>query len=210
MKTIKLFLGIFTIGVLFVALSNRAYSQEWYSAVTYQVSFPTGDSKDFANENPSWRGVGLDFRKSINWNTTFGLSFGWNVFHERTNETVQLQTDNPGAVTGLQDRYLNFFPIMANAHRYFGQRGSIRPYLGVNAGGMITLQRFEIGIIALQKDPWVWAAAPEIGFVIPFQSGATMLINGKYNYAFTGTSVVGGDINHSYFSIGIGFAWSQY
>lgn len=209
MKTMKLLLGIFIIGVLFIALSTRAYSQQWYSAATYQVSFPSGDTKDFAN-GTSWRGVGLDFRKSLNWNTTVGFFFGWNVFHERINGTIQLKTDNPGAVTGLQDRYINSFPIMVNVHRYLGERGSIRPYLGVNAGGFIMLQRFEIGVLALQKDQWQWGFAPEIGFLIPLQSGATLFVNGKYNYAFTGASVLGGDIRHSYFNLNIGFAWSQF
>jgi hypothetical protein len=210
MKITKFLWGLLIIAVLFFAVSGTGFSQEWFTGLTYQVSFPSGDTKDFTNKT-SWRGVGLDFRKALNWNTTAGIFFGWNVFHERTDKTLDFTTENgnPGAVTGLQDRYLNSFPIMLNVHRYFGQRGGARPYLGLNAGGFIMLQRFEIGIIALQKDQWQWGIAPEIGVAIPLQSGATLFFNGKYNYSFTKSSLVN-DSRFSYFSLNLGFAWSNY
>ena len=72
------------------------------------------------------------------------------------------------------------------------------------------LQRFSIGIRTLEDDQWQWGIAPEVGFIAPLSRSSTLIVSGKYNYAFSGESPLGGDINHQYWSIGIGFAWSQY
>lgn len=205
----KFILKILLISSLFLIFSNQAFAQDWFGSVTYQISMPAGDTKDFIDET-SYRGFGLDYRKIIYPNTSVGFSTGWNVFHERINETVQLKTENPGAITGLQDRTINAFPIMLSAHQYFGRKKSIRPYIGLNAGGFIMMQRFDIGIFSFEEDQWQWGIAPEIGVVVPLKGASNLIVNVKYNYAFTGDSPIGGDINHEYWTIGIGFAWSQY
>jgi len=206
MKTTSFIFTVLFTAAWTLALLNQGMAQEWYTGLTYQMSFPAGDTKDFTNQT-SFRGIGLDFRKAIDSGTSVGLFFGWNVFHERTSETIELQTNTPGAITGTQDRYLNAFPMMLTAHRYFGQEGGIRPYLGLGGGGFLMVQRLDIGVLSLQNEPWEWGIAPEVGFVVPLQSGAMILVNGKYNYAFTGQSIGNTDINHSYWGLNIGFAW---
>ena len=185
-----------------------AQKHNWFGAATYQISLPVGDTKDFTNST-SFRGVGLDFRYTIEKSTTVGLAFGWNVFNERKTETAQLEGENPGAVTGTQDRFLNAFPIMANVHYYFGERRGIRPYVGLNAGGYYMLQRFEIGIVGLNEDRWEWGIAPEAGVIFPVERGFAIMVNAKYNYAFTGKSPLGTDIKHSYVGLNVGFVWRQ-
>jgi hypothetical protein len=190
-----------------LALTGPGMAQDWYGALTYQISFPLGDTKDFVSP-VSYRGFGLDFRKAISNEITAGMVFGWNIFYENTNRTIQLEnTERPGAVTGEQNRYLFSFPIMINAHKYFGHARSFRPYAGVCFGGYVLLQRLEIGILALEDTPWEWGVAPEVGFVLPTGGGSLLLVSGKYNYAFTGETVVGKDINHSYISLNLGIAW---
>lgn len=176
-----------------------------FGAATYEIAFPTGDAKKFTDAT-SFRGFGLDFRKVVKPATTVGLFFGWNVFHERLSGTFPLRL---GAVTGVQDRYINAFPIMLNAHRYFGQEGGARPYAGLNAGGFIVAQRFDLGLTSLQKDGWEWGVAPEAGVVIPFNSGTKFLINGKFNYAFTGESITGNDFKLAYWGLNAGFVWER-
>jgi hypothetical protein len=207
MKIIKLkFWQMFAVFALALLMFGTGYSQkeQWYGAFTYSVSFPSGDTKTFTDEI-SWRGIGLDYRYMIDRTYSVGLFFGWNVFYERA-ENKTTQTEN-GAVTGTSDRYINAFPIMANIHYYFGQRKSIRPYVGLNAGGYIMLQRFEIGIFAWQKDQWQWGVAPEAGVVIPVERDFGIMLNGKFNYAFTGQDVFGRDINNSYWQVNAGFVW---
>ena len=90
MKFSKIFYWLFLVLVYFLILQNQGYAQKWYGAATYQISFPTGDTKNFTN-NTSFRGVGLDFRYTIQKSTTVGIAFGWNVFYERTDETFELK-----------------------------------------------------------------------------------------------------------------------
>lgn len=182
-------------------------AQDWVSSITYQISIPAGDTKQFTDDI-SFRGFAMDFRKQVDKSATVGLLLGWNVFYQRVTQTTELETENPVAITGVQDRTLNAFPLMLNAHYYFGSDNKF--YAGLNAGGYYMLQRFDIGIYRFQNDEWQWGIIPEIGFMTPLSGGSTLIINAKYNYTFTGESPLGGDINHQYWSIGIGWAWSQY
>ena len=207
MKIIKLkYWQMSAVFVLVLLMFGTGYSQkeQWYGAFTYSVSIPTGDTKSFVEEI-SWRGIGLDYRYMIDRTYSVGLNFGWNVFYERA-ENKTTQTEN-GAVTGTSDRTINAFPIMANIHYYFGERKSIRPYVGLNAGGFFMNQRFEIGVFAWERDSWEWGIAPEAGVVIPVERDFGIILNGKYNYALTGEDVFETTINHTYWQINAGFVW---
>jgi hypothetical protein len=206
MKLIKTkFWQMFAVFALVILMFGTSYSQkeQWFGALTYSVSIPSGDTKTFVDEI-SWRGVGLDYRYLIDRQYSVGLFFGWNVFYQRTNKTTEIEN---GAVTGTSDRYLNFFPIMANIHYYFGERKSVRPYVGLNAGGYYVNQRFAIGVFLWEDDSWQWAIAPEAGVAIPVERDFGILLNGKYNYAFTGQSVFGTDVNNSFWQVNVGVIW---
>jgi hypothetical protein len=207
MKIIKLkFLQIFAVLTLVLIMAGTGYSQkeQWFGSLTYSISIPAGDTKSFVEEI-SWRGIGLDYRYMIDRTYSVGLNLGWNIFYERA-ENKTTQTEN-GAVTGTSDRYLNFFPVMANIHYYFGERKSVRPYVGLNAGGYYVNQRFAIGVFLWEDDSWQWGIAPEAGVAIPVERDFGILLNGKYNYAFTGESVFGTDVNNSYWQVNVGFIW---
>lgn len=195
-----------TAGALLGASVPAARAQDWYGAATWQISFPTGDTKEFVDET-SFGGMGLDFRKVVAPNTTAGFMAGWNIFHERRDAT---ETINNVTVTGTQDRYINSFPIMVNAHRYFGERRSWRPYLGLNAGAIVVIRTFGVGVYAAEEDSWDWGIAPEVGLVIPMQSGAGFLINARYNWSPTHQDLAGEDEDLTYWGLNIGFVWEQY
>ena len=208
MKFSKILYALIVLAICFIIPQKQMFAQNWYGAATYQISFPIGDTEDFTG-NTSFRGIGLDFRYTIAKSTTVGITLGWNVFNERTYGSVETGTENPGVVTGTFDRYLNSFPIMANVHYYLGKKGEIRPYAGLNGGVYRMLQRASIGIVTLQNDRWDWGIAPEIGVIIPIDRELAFMVNGKYNYTFTGESVGGADINHSYASLNLGLVWRQ-
>jgi hypothetical protein len=209
MKSTSKYLWIVFAAVYFLAIFGSGLAQDWSSTVSYQISFPSGDTKQFTGET-SFRGVGLDFRKEIAPATSIGLFFGWNVFYERTGETIEIQTKHPGAVTGTQDRFLNAFPIMLSIQRFFGKAGGLQPYAALNAGGFIMMQELGIGISLFENNEWQWGGAPELGLMVPVDRNTAIIISGKYNYAFSGESAVGTDVNHSYWALGIGFSWSGY
>ncbi len=193
-------------GFVLLVSSPAARAQDWFGAATWQVSFPTSDTKNFVDA-VSFRGVGLDFRKVVRPATTAGLALGWNVFHQRVTGTYEIKN---GAVTGTQDRYINSFPIMAGVHRYFGERGGPRPYVGLNAGAMVIIRTFAVGVFSTEEDSWDWGVAPEVGVIIPTQTGAALMINGRYNWSFTHQNLLDQDEDLTYWGINVGFVWEQY
>jgi hypothetical protein len=198
------FLGFALWSLVFISTGHAQFWGDSYSAVTYNMGLPVGDTKDFTSPY-SWRGIGLEFRKMNSANTSIGLSLGWNVFHEETNETIEF-VEVSGHVTGNQDRSINAFPLMVGFQYYLGQDGGARPYLGLSGPGFYMIERLDIGVVSLQDDGWNWGVAPEIGFLVPLQSGATLLLNARYNYAFEGY----GRGPYSYIGFNVGFAWSSY
>jgi hypothetical protein len=191
--------------VLFGSVGS-ARAQDWYGAATWQISFPTGDTKEFVDET-SFAGFGLDFRKVVKPSTTAGFAFGWNVFHERRDGT---ETINNVSFTGTQDRTINSFPIMVGVHRYFGEERGTRPYVGLNAGGIVIIRTFAVGVYSTEEDSWDWGIAPEVGIVIPSRGGAGFLINARYNWSFTSQDLSGADEDLTYWGLNVGFVWEQY
>ena len=99
--------------------------------VTYTTALPTGSTKDYIGEF-SWRGITFEPGKFVRDNVSVGLSLGWTVFNEVTDEAVDIS--EAVAAQGKQYRYLNAFQVMGQVllHRNNPRGGSV--YLGVNAG----------------------------------------------------------------------------
>lgn len=185
---------------------TTGYSQgQQFSSLTYSVSIPTGDTKEFIDE-VSWRGLGFDYRYMFKRNLSVGFSTGWNLLYQDNRELTQL-TDPPGAIYSKQYKLISSIPVMASIHYYFGKRRSIRPYVGVSAGGFIMRQYLEISLFLWENNEWQWGMAPEAGVLIPVDRDMSIIVNGKYNYAFTGESVMGTSINNAYWGINVGVAW---
>src|SRR5689334_20906160 len=63
---------------------GSAFGQTW-TALTYQPAQPLGNTQDFA-DNFAWRGIGLDFKKQVREKVALGISLGWQVFENQTDE----------------------------------------------------------------------------------------------------------------------------
>ena len=191
--------------VLFITMAVSLSAQRYMTVLSYNTALATGNTGDFVS-NFSWRGFAIEGRRFVQKNISVGINFGWNIFDEKNGETIQLEN---GAVSGTQIRYLNSFPIMVNAHYYFGNKRNFRGFLGLNVGTYAINQRFDIGIWTINNDNWHFGVAPEIGFIIPAGRQTSVIFSVKYNYAFSaGTSLMGKDSNdHSYigFNLGLGF-----
>jgi len=187
-------------------LHTPSHAQDWFGIATWNMSFPTGDTKDFVDES-SFRGFGLEFRKEFRPATTFGIMGSWEVFHQRAYGSVEVGN---ATFTGSQDRYINSFPIMIGLHRYLGVEGGTRPYVGLNAGGFIVIQTLRLGLAEIEDDTWDWGIMPEAGFVMPIERGAAFIANVRYSWAFTGDNLAGQDTDMTYWGIRVGFVWEQY
>jgi outer membrane protein W len=184
---------------LTLLLSGEGRAQEWLWGAEYMVSSSTGETKDFVNDF-SWRNFGIEGRNMVEDNVSVGLYFGWNVFAEKTDSLIQF--DEATAVSGVQFRYINAFPIMATAHYYFGRRRSVRPYVGAGVGTYYAENRLEIGLVAFQTKNWHLGVAPEVGLLIPVNWDVRAMLNVRYNYGLKA-----GGTKLSYFTFGFGIGW---
>jgi len=172
--------------------------------VTYDVSVPMGDTKDFIGET-SFRGYSIDGRAFINGNVTLGGSWTWNIFHS-TEQDITTEIGNI-TVTGNHYNYGNYMPIMFNTHYYFGTDGGIRPFIGTGIGTIWKEERKNIGTYNVIFDnAWQFGFTPEIGAFIPVGTGAMFFVHAKYTYGISTSELS----TTSYLSFGIGLAWENF
>jgi len=197
---------------ILILIITTSVSAQSLGSITYNVSIPTGNLNDYIDE-VSWRGFGIEGRWFQNRNLSFGLSFAWTVFNQRVSDPIQIVQNGVSAtVTGTQVRVVNSLPILATAHFYTGKRrDQYRFYFGTGVGMYYIKQRLEIGLVAFETDNWHFGLAPEAGVLISLNRDLTMIVNGKYNYAFSsGEALGGGDNQIDYWGINIGFVWQSY
>jgi outer membrane protein W len=175
-------------------------AQSWW-AVTYAPSVPLSNTKTFA-DNASWRGINVEYKKAIKENVTAGLSFGWHVFDEQTDEVVSAFGVD---ISGDQFRYVNSFPMLLNVSYFLGKTGGIRPFIGADAGVYIMEHRLDVGLYTIHETNAHIGFAPEAGFAIPVRPNMSLLVTGRYNYALSAGNVD----DQQYLNFGVGFAWNQ-
>ena len=184
--------------LLVIICSVAVQAQSSFFGITYDVSIPTGDTEKYVN-GVQWRGFGLEGRWYTSKNITLGFAWDWNVFHESSLETAELET---GAVTGNQNRTINAFPFLFTAHYYLKGGSFVQPYFGIGAGTYLVKKRLDVGIFTLEEEKWHFGLAPEIGFLFPMDLGFNLQVKLRYNYV-----IKNGDAEaESYLGINVGFA----
>jgi len=195
------------VAILVLLAAGSAFGQNKITALHYNISIPGSQTSDYINE-VSWLGIGFDGRWFVSPDRpiTLGISLGWQVFDEQTDET--LVTDR-AALTGHQGRYINSFPMMVTAHYYFGDKEKAWFFAGAGVGTYYVIQRFDVGVFAAEMDTWHFGLYPEIGMQIPLQQDSNLFVSGRYNYAFeAGESVTGAGKEWDYWQINVGFAYN--
>jgi hypothetical protein len=179
-------------------MSFAANAQSSFFGMTYDVSLPISDTQEAFGGGAQWRGVGLEGRWYTNKHLSFGFSWDWNVFHAVVQETVELEN---GAVTGIQNRTMNAFPVLATGQYYFGSSG-IQPYVGLGIGAYNILRNFDIGILSISSNKWQFGIAPELGLLFPMDMGYNIIFKIRYNYAME----AGDNKAVTYLGFNVGFA----
>jgi outer membrane protein W len=210
MKAIK---GTIASLALLLVFTGEAQAQDWWWGITYNMSAtsslpPNSDSDINFIEDYSFRGLGIEARyvPSRDANYSFGFNVGWNVLNEKNDFGTERNTISlPNAdVSGTQLRYFNTVPLMGNASYYFGDRGGIRPYVGVNAGTYYIERRVDIGVSAIVDDAWHFGWAPEVGLDVPLgRPEVALLTTIRYNWAFS----AGGSGDQKFWGFNIGIAY---
>jgi len=169
------FLGLaLSLGSVADAAGQMMYGASW------GLSQSLSDTKTFADDL-SFRNFSGELRRMAGTDASIGLSIAWNVFHEQRRETTQIP-GLPVSASGLQFRTVNTIPVLVTAHRYLGDRGQARAYVGVGAGIAYTQARVDLGILGVDDSSWDFAAVPELGFLMPTAGTSEMYVNIKYQW----------------------------
>lgn len=177
---------------LLCLLALGAYAQVSYVGMTYNLSFPTGDTKSFVNSN-SYIGFAFEARRLIRSGISAGFSLAWNGFEHAV----------PLEGTGLEEKHgLTSVPIMLTTHAYFSGERFI-PFVGVGAGTIYTRATTRTDQRVLDETRWHLAFMPEAGCIIRFNENTGLLLNVRYYYGLEAK-----DFTVSYWAAGIGLIWT--
>ena len=193
------------------AVSAATASAESLSTITYTISAPVGDTKEFI-DSTSFLGVDFNYRHFLSDRVSVGGSVGWNVFDQKRTELATIRTDDfNGDISGTQFRYINSFPIMATAHYYLGNTDGTHAYVGGRAGLYYVKQRLELGTVAFAKDGWQFGVVPEVGVIAPINYSTKFIANVQYNLPVSSGTFLGGE-SRSWQSIAfnVGIAFGSY
>lgn len=193
-----------------VASSNAfGIEGEKLTSIYWSVGIPEGDMSKFVDET-SFGGFGIQGRWFVKPALSVGLLWEWQVFDQETSAPINTTLDGYPAnitISGKQFRYINAFPFLATAHLYLGRAGATRLFFGGGAGAYYMLERFEIGVLALDENNWRFGAVPEAGLLMPVgdvYGHQSIIISGKYNY------VMGDDerFDYTWWEINLGLTWN--
>lgn len=166
----------------FILSSSIASAQESIFHIGWDVAVPTGELEEYIGE-VSARGLTIGGRKFLYDFISVGGKTGWQTFYARYDGTQEVNENLD--ITGVQLRYLNVFPIMANVFYYLGQDEGVRPYLGTNVGITFSTQRTEIGLFSASQNSTHFGIAPEVGVLIPIGlAGGGLIVSARYEQAF--------------------------
>lgn len=189
---------------------ERAAAQEYLSSLNYSIGLPSGDTKDFT-DNESWLGLTFEGQWFVRPNASAGILFGWNEFYKQEQD-AQFTFDN-GTITGRQYRHLNIFPMLVTGKYYLsGEHESIgstmSPFVGLSTGAYYVRQLFDLGSSEVTSDNWLFGVAPEVGVLLPLRGGTLASLNVRYHYPFSSGDWLGGEARSwQYWTFGVGVAY---
>lgn len=188
---------------LFMLSITALSAQNYYFNMNYSTAAPMGETGDYISKY-SWRGINIEGQWMVKTNVSAGYNFGWNVF---TEEITGEFTNGTKTLYGTQLRYLNAFPLTAEARYHFGEinTGTLTPYIGAGLGTIFTETRTEMGIFLTDTDSWQFALVPAAGVLIPVGYSSMINVGVKYNYAFETDDMMA----NSFLNVNLGFVWGQ-
>ena len=190
---------IFAIALICSLLcTTRIYSQVGsHFAMQYDISFGIGDLGDYISA-ASFRGATFQYRYAVNSNILIGIDAAWNVFYEK--KDYDSYTMDTRTLSGVQCRHQNQVPILAAVDYLFKPGSTLQPYIGFGLGTMYSERYTEMGIWALENNPWQFVIKPELGGMYRFNARNAAKLSLRYYSGF------GGDLDtQSYLSVSIGF-----
>jgi outer membrane protein len=79
----------------------------------------------------------------------------------------------------------------------------MRPYVGLGIGTLYSHRFLDMGLYEVTDESWHFALRPEAGVLVEANSGLSIMLTGRWNYAFETSDVVA----QQFFTINIGAAF---
>jgi hypothetical protein len=177
-------------------------SAQSYTSFQYTVGIPFGSLKDHTGV-VSGRGVTFEFQKEVAPSVTAGINLAYSVFYER--KEYGSYTSGTATLTGVQYRYNNMFPMVANVHYNIGE-GTVMPFLGLGVGTIYDLRNTDMGLYSFEEKNWHFLLSPEAGLIFSVRSDLSIKLNAKYDAAFKTQDTDG----FSNLNINFGFVWNNF
>lgn len=188
--------------IAFVVAGFSTLAQDSFSSLHYDISVPLSNTQDYIGQG-SWRGVGFDYRNKVMGNLAVGFSLGWHVFYEQ--KDFDTYTEGNLSLSGVQFRYINSFPMHANATYYLGtEDANFQPYVGVGIGTTSFNMRTEMGLFQSNTNSWNFSMQPEAGFLYRINYNVAVLAGAKYHTIFKNSKVDA----QGYLTFNVGLAWT--
>ncbi|MBV4355575.1 acyloxyacyl hydrolase [Pinibacter aurantiacus] len=168
---------------------------------SYQVSFPTGDFKDFVSKT-SWVGFSGAYRHRLkNPQLSLGGAFTWFYFQDK--KGVGTFPTAEGTVHGNRSNYTNIYQLVALVQYDFkNPKERVVPYVRVGVGGAYQDQRTDIGLYIVQSDGVQFAANADLGVRFNKDENHGIFIAATYNTL----PAANGMIATSFFGVKLGIS----
>ena len=197
MKKLKYYIAIAAL-----AISFNSFGQEWYTNLSYDMSIPLGNTRDFIQKT-SFRGFSFSAGRFVTDDLDINLRFSWHTFYEEM--PSDSYTEDGLTITGKQFRYINSFPITAGARYHFNSGGEFSPYVGAGIGAYSQNVRTDMGIYYAETKKWRFGFYPEVGLFWNFSYGTGLYVNARYD-----NSLKAGDVEgQSYLTFSVGFKFGN-
>ena len=153
-------------------------SAQSYSSIQYTVGIPTSGLKDHTSL-ASWRGITFEFQGEVAPQISVGLNFSYSLFYER--KDYDSYHKGNATLTGVQYRYNNVFPMLANIHYRLNDGGPITPYVGFGLGTVYDRRYTDMGVYSIKEDLWHFLIAPEAGLLFNVDPDMSLKLNVIYD-----------------------------
>jgi len=115
-------------------------------------------------------------------------------------------TEGTAAISGIQYRYTNVAPILAEGKFYLPTKSKkAKPYVGIGVGTLYVNRSTDFGLYRITNETWQFCLRPELGFSFKPRDGVSLFVGGKW-YSGYGTSDLPGQ---SYISVNVGLMLSM-
>jgi hypothetical protein len=170
-----------------------------YSAFTYSMGLPAGDLKTYSDQ-PSFRGINMEFFWHAKPTVDAGFEVGWNVFYAK--KEYNTYTEGTRSISGEQFRYTNAVPMIAGL-RWRKTGGKTQPYLGAGLGTTYINRSTDFGLYRITNNTWQFCVRPEGGLIYKLSDASAATIGAKY-YANFKTDALDAQ---SYIALNVGFVF---